>query len=358
MIQSGQDGLVADALCILRIRKIVVAVDTVPVFLAALVHAGGGIVGAVPGNGVGTGGGIQVSVHIDGLLCLERFREIAQGETVIAVQSQNAVNRGIIAPPVGVAVIEVAAAVAVGFPKGPGIAVGFLAVIIADAAVEPGLALLLKGNGKAEHDVSVQIQGAVVITGFRIGLIHHHAHIGAVRDPGEGVGLRIPIFGDVHRRHGIHLRKAAHMGMGGGIEPAVPFDHIEEGGSVLTFQILFGEQAVGISLRGHGDRHLCLHGMQGFGMIVGCACSGGQEAQQHGDAQKHRQDSFCFHISALLSFWIRSQDVTGIQFNLTFSRTSMNLGFSMAGLRRSHWVLTLIWPGRPWATPRSSVSSM
>lgn len=169
-----------------------------------------------------------------------------------------------------------------------------MSVVITDTALKPCFAAVLKGNGEIQHDLPGKEQGAGAVFGERIGLILHHAHIGAFGNAGEGVGLRVTVLCDIHCGDGVDFRKGAHGGPGEGVVPTIPLNDIEEGGSVLSLQILLGEQSVGAALGCHRDWHICRMHMRR---------RGGQHTQNHDEAQQQTEKSGCsfFHNLYLLA---------------------------------------------------------
>ena len=286
VIQGRQNGLMSVRVRTSFVRKIAAAVHTVPIFLAALVHAGGRNVLGILGRNVIAGRGVKITAHVKHRLfsifqSVKFFRIIAHRKAAAAIR-QHAVYVAAVVVPIVVRLIKISASAARGVPERTAVAVCFVTVIIIDRA-EPRTAVILKRDAQRKHDAAVQIQCLSAVVRERIRLILQHADACTVGNIRKRIGFFVPIRRNIDRGNRVERLVVADLtGVRGRIKPAVSPNDVQKRHAVQIVKILLGKQAVRLALRSHGNRNF--HTLLFF--LIRQACRHRNHTDQHDHAQQ------------------------------------------------------------------------
>ena len=204
----------------------------IPIFLTALVHAGGRNVSGIFGRDMSAGRRIKICgygnffVVIVFIGYVEKRKALGSVGCSIKIQSTAYPFVGIVVP-IDVAVVHITASVAVCVPQSARIAIGLVTAVIFDSA-KPFFAVIFKRYRQTEHNISVEEEtgGAAPFTGERIHLVLHRADVCAVGDVRKGVGFGIPIFGNVNCGYRVKAAISANVGMRESIKSAPAFNNV------------------------------------------------------------------------------------------------------------------------------------
>ena len=288
------------------ICKIAIAVAAVPVFLAALVHAGGGNCLAVYVLFMSAGSGIEVCDHINTYIivvgvCITCFgifsRFIAQSKHIICAcifQIKHAVYPLIrIAHPIDVAIIEVAGTVTVCVPQRTAIAVSIIEAVITNTAFKPSLTFGLEGDAQSKQHITVNVH-----IGARAHLILHSTNIYVIRNTGKAVGLCIVVLGNVNGEHRINFFKFCVARIAESVIAVALLYNVKKGCSVLLLQIILGVNTVHFSIGTYINGGFLI-----VKIILGiCKYRHRHHTDQHCQHQEQCQNSFRFHKISPFSF--------------------------------------------------------